>query len=778
MSASFAGWHGPLPRFRADLQILRRIGAGGRPTMHYVRDPVTFETFEFGEEGAFICRLLDGRTGPEAIRRQFEARFGAALAPADLDVFVEQLAHKGMLEGVPSGPPQRTFAEYFDPEVFLPWFNIRLMFGGRVFEALAHHLEWLFSWPVHLLCGAAFFWAIAIYVLHFREIFAGVARNLTFEFFVLLVLTSCLLVQSPRLIIHGIMCRRYGRQVRDIGIAFLYYVLPIVYCDWSDAIWITDKRKRFWGIAAGLYYQAALWAAATIGWFVTLPGTLMNTFWLNVSFSTSLGFFLFNANPLVKMNGYLLLVNAIEVPRLRERALAAFGAWITFRRPTEVFTRRERRWFIIYGLLIFVYATLHLAFIAFLFWDNLTPLYEGRGALASVALILFVMHRPLLDILARTPPVRWLLDPRGGPARWAVRAGIPAALVGALFLPYPYRTGGPFQFLPAQRAVLRAEVEGMVEEIFVREGDRVAVGQPIARLAARAHEKNLASARAQMEAARADLERLIAGARPERIERARADMNTAAVRLEWSRRRALRYDTLLAESIVSRQTHEDAQAQRDYDAALLEEARAALALVGSGARPEAIRAKEAEIAGLQALVDDFAADIARSTLVSPIAGRIVTPRVEELVGTYLEPGQRDVVAEIEDVTTIQAEVAVPEQDLSDVLRGAPVEVVPWGFHETPFLGRVVRIAPAIGTDSGDTSTAILSGAPGSAVLSGAESSAPRVARVITEIPNPDEVLKPDMTGYAKIAAGDRPVWDVLLRPLARWCMVEVWSWIP
>jgi len=54
----------------------------------------------------------------------------------------------------------------------------------------------------------------------------------------------------------------------------------------------------------------------------------------------------------------------------------------------------------------------------------------------------------------------------------------------------------------------------------------------------------------------------------------------------------------------------------------------------------------------------------------------------------------------------------------------------------------------------------------------------RVLRVVTEVPNPDGRLKSDMTGYAKIAAGDRPLWDVIFRPLIRWVRVKVWSWIP
>ncbi len=48
----------------------------------------------------------------------------------------------------------------------------------------------------------------------------------------------------------------------------------------------------------------------------------------------------------------------------------------------------------------------------------------------------------------------------------------------------------------------------------------------------------------------------------------------------------------------------------------------------------------------------------------------------------------------------------------------------------------------------------------------------------TEIPNQEDLLKSEMTGYAKIAIEDRLVWDVLLRPIYRWFKVEFWSWIP
>jgi multidrug resistance efflux pump len=777
MSASFAGWRHPLPQFRGDLPIVR-LGLEGRRTMHYVRDPKTSEVIEFGEEGAFICRQLDGRTGPGEIRRRFEARFGTPVGEDDLDVFVEQLAHKGMLEGIAAGPRLRTFAEYLDPEVFLPRHKIPLLSGDRVIGAVARHLEWLFSWPVHLLFAAVFVWAAVIYAERFTDLIAAVMSGMTLGFFLLVVFSSCLLIHSPRAILHGIMCERYGRRVTVIGLAILYYVLPIVYCDWSDAAWVADKRRRFWGVAAGIYYQVGLWAVSTICWQQTRPGGWPNTFWLNLSFATALGFLLFVANPLVKMSGYLLLVHWIDVARLRERALAAFGSWVQLRRPSEVFTARERRWFIVYGLLVFGYAMLHLALIAYFAWGKLTPLYAGRGALATLGLILFLVHKPLVEILGRTAPVRWLLDRRGGPLRWGVRLAIPAALAGILFLPYPYRTGGAFQLLPARRVEVHSEIEGVIEAVLVREGQAVTAGQPIARVAIRSPETDLQTAVARLQGAQADLALLEAGAKPEEIERALTEVQTARIRVASSRATATRYIQMFAEGMVSQQAYENVLNQRDMAIAGLDEAEADLEVVRSGARPEQIQAKKAEIASLQAVVDNDTVDVERTVLVSPIAGRVVTPRVEELAGTYLEPGQRDLVAVIEDGSTATIEVAVPEQDAADVRVGNAVEVVPWGFHATALAGRVVGIAPVAVANQDAASAPVTAAALGPVAVPGMNSAGGRVVRVTTEIPNPRESLKTDMTGYAKIAVGDRPLWDVISRPLVRWCMVEVWSWIP
>jgi len=83
--------------------------------------------------------------------------------------------------------------------------------------------------------------------------------------------------------------------------------------------------------------------------------------------------------------------------------------------------------------------------------------------------------------------------------------------------------------------------------------------------------------------------------------------------------------------------------------------------VRSGARPEQVDAMRAEVRSLEALVDNYKVDVERTELTSPIDGQIVTPRVQELAGTYLKPGQRDLIVQIEDPRTIQAVVEVPRR---------------------------------------------------------------------------------------------------------------------
>lgn len=778
MSAPAEGFAEGLPRLRGDVEHFSWPARGDVPAKHFVRDPNSLLVFECGEVGAFLCQKLDGRTPLDDIFTLYEEKFGTPLSADDFDLFIRQLADNGLLADVGPQRRRRTFAEILDPEVFLPLARLRFMKGDRLLTFLARRLGWLFSRPAQYLGAAAIAAALSILVLRFGGYTHAVWLHWSPGFVALTMAVSCFLVQSPRALVHGIMCKRCGGQVSGIGLGLLYYVMPALYCDWGEIIWVAGKEKRRWAIFSGIYYQLLVWAVGTIAWWLTIPGTTANTFWLSASLAAGMGLLLFGANPLVQLDGYLLLVSFVEVPRLRERSLAILGSWMTGRPLPEILTRREKRRFLLYGGLTFIYAFLHLGVVLWLFWSQLTPTYEGAGAIATILVVVYFAQKPLFHLLMKLRFCRWLFARDVGLLCWSARLALLGGVAALGFIPVGYETGGPFRFLPMHRVEVRSEIEGVVEEVLVREGEWVEAGQPVALLSGRSPARDLEAAQGQVQRIQAELALIRNGAKPEQIDRVRAGVRKAEASLSWSRPRAERFARLFQDGMISEKDYENALRQRDLDTALLQEALADLDLIKSPPQPEKVRALLADQEALQALADDYTTDLERTTLASPIAGRVVTPDIEQISGAYLKPGQRDLVMEIEDARTVQAEVEVSEEEVADVHPGAPVRLIAWTWHDTPIEGSVVSIAPVAAPPARNSTTAIVheeSAGIGALQVPGAST---RILRVITVIPNPDGRLKSEMTGYAKIAAGERPLWDVIFRPLIRWVRVKAWYWIP
>src|SRR2546430_8289637 len=173
----------------------------------------------------------------------------------------------------------------------------------------------------------------------------------------------------------------------------------------------------------------------------------------------------------------------------------------------------------------------------------------------------------------------------------------------------------------------------------------------------------------------------------------------------------------------------------------------------AGSPPEEIEAAGAEIARLEAQRSHLESQLALVSVVSPISGVITTPKLREKVGQYMKKG--DLIAEVYELKTIRAEIAMSEKEMDDVKVGQMVVLKARTYPEKDFSGRVTGIAPAAVKEE---------------VWGG------KVFRVTTEIDNVGLLLKPEMTGNAKVFCGDRRIFDLLTRRGARYIRVEVWFW--
>jgi hypothetical protein len=108
----------------------------------------------------------------------------------------------------------------------------------------------------------------------------------------------------------------------------LIYFQPAFYCNVSDAWLFPEKSRRLWVTFAGAYFEIFLWGLATLVWRVTDPGSFVNHFALVVTATSAFKMFL-NLNPLIKLDGYYLLSDWLDVPNLRSKAVAYLRARVT-----------------------------------------------------------------------------------------------------------------------------------------------------------------------------------------------------------------------------------------------------------------------------------------------------------------------------------------------------------------------------------------------------------------------------------------------------------------
>ena len=807
---------GPHPSWRADLSILPPAQDGSEA--HMVKDSRRGGFFELSPLEAFLCRQLDGRTPPSVIRTRAEEHFAATLPDRHLQAFLDQLTAEGLLlEGDPTLPEVTSeyqaaaaiatdagrrrrgslmrvltwpFRVVLRALVVVPWdilsmqgraemsppTKVEMFRSDRFFTVLARLFGWCITPAFVYACVPLFLAGLYVMVTRWNQYWFETGMMWRPWQYLMLAVVGVLLVHVPHQLAHGLALTRFGGHVRGCGIRFMMHVVPTFYCDLSDALWLRNKSHRLWTIGAGIFYQVLMMTLGMVGWALTPWGGQAHFFWACLSTTAAWGL-LFNANPAIRRDLYFVLSGWLEIRNLRERAVESLRSWVRWLRPIEPLSVRERNWFRAYASIACLYGLIHLAYAGSTFAYRITRTLEGPGMLLFLVggAIAFQDH----FIYYLSAPLRWLKALFGTRARkWTLSLAIAAVILFIAFLPYPYQTGGPFVLLPAERLDVRVEIEGMVEEVMVKEGEVVKPGQPVARISKRLYERNLKATEAQVEERMAQLSLLKAGNKPEEVASAEQAVETARTKVRWSRSRAERIETLFKQKMVSDQEFENALRQRDVDEMELLQAQRNLAVVTSKARSESLQAVEAEISSLKALIENYRTDIDKTVLVAPIAGRVITPRVEELVGMYLKPGQRDLLLQIENSDVIRAEVEVPEEDAAEITIGASVKLAAWTYAGSTFKGRVTYIAPIATTNQAQRPDSIHSGESTEGAQVNLAGSSWKVVRVMSEFTNPDGHLKADMTGYAKIATRTKPVWDVLLRPVIRWFQVEFWYWIP
>jgi multidrug efflux pump subunit AcrA (membrane-fusion protein) len=226
-------------------------------------------------------------------------------------------------------------------------------------------------------------------------------------------------------------------------------------------------------------------------------------------------------------------------------------------------TSRERRIYLIYGLLAWSYSLWLFGLIASWVGGFLVEQYQAWGFTLFVFLLTGVFRNSARRSIAKvhsqfTAPRGWIRALKRTGTLVAVLAALSA---GLFFWKMELKVAGEFVVLPNHNADVRAKVEGIIQSIYHDEGDSVSKGELIARLADRDLRAELRKVTAEIDERRAKLKMLQAGPRPEEIELVRTAVAKAEERLKFARHQLERDKTLYDQLLLSRKDFELSQEQ-------------------------------------------------------------------------------------------------------------------------------------------------------------------------------------------------------------------------
>jgi putative peptide zinc metalloprotease protein len=797
------------PQRRSEL-VIRPLGEGGT---YVVKDPRTGAYYHLGEQEHFLLTQCDGRQDAAAIRAAFAERFGQPLADEELQEFLDMARAQGFLRPADAEGPQATEPGPARPERGAAPFGLRLLYWrkslfdpDRLFTWLAPKI-WFFWTPVFLAVSAGCILLAAVLLWANRQEAAGsLLGALRWETAALAWLVVMLVITAHEFA-HGLTCKRYGGEVHEVGFLLIFF-MPCFYCNVSDAWLFKEKSKRLWVTFAGGYFELFLWALAVFAWRLTTPDSLVN--YLALVVMTACGVqTLFNFNPLLKLDGYYLLSDWVEVPNLQQRAASHVKGWLRrllwgAARPVP---EPRGRLLLVYGLVSWLYSLSFLG-LSLVVLSSVLGARLGLLGLAAAALLALLSLRGLLHGFTAGEVRKMILFRHRRTATWAlVLVGVPTAL---FLIPIEERAGGSFRVRPAVQAEVRARMAGFLQEVYGDEGDRVTAGSPLVRLEVPDLASRLAQKRAELSEAGAKLHLLEAGTRTEelveqrhRVERARAwrdqgrrDLDRArkaheedlahlekqiavtAAELELTRLSQERTRKLLNQGAASAEEHDEAQtrcrvcqarheqAQADRRARLargtqeaeaelgrrdkeLADVQGALTLMEAGTRPDEVEAERARLARLREEAHYLESLGQKVNVCSPVGGVIITPRLREKVGQYVKEG--DVIVVVEEPAVLEAEITLSEQDVARVRNGQRVELKARALPFDTFEAAVDRIAPA--AERGDVHSTVT---------------------VYSRLEGENAALRPGMTGYGRVYTGRQSVGRVLLDRGLRYFRTEFW----
>lgn len=362
-------------RLLPGVELVRQYFKGER--WYVVCDKLGHQYFRIRPEAyTFICYMEVSNTIAEAWQRMLRADPTNAPSQGDVIQLLSQLYRSGLLRGDQlidiealadsrKTESKAKLKQQWSNFLFLkiPLFNpdpfLRRTLGAA---------SWCFSQIGILIWLGMVLWGFQTLALNwgrFKDVSEGLLGLANLPWLYLAMVITKTLHEFG----HSYACRRYGREVPEMGIMLLVFN-PLPYMDASACYAFTKKFRRVFVGAAGMYVEIFVAALAILYWANAAEGTLTRLAY-NMAITASISTVLFNLNPLLRFDGYHILTDLTETPNLQMKAQNLMKYWVNryaYGLHTEtipVNSRSEATWLTVFFIASWIYRLFLLVGILF-----------------------------------------------------------------------------------------------------------------------------------------------------------------------------------------------------------------------------------------------------------------------------------------------------------------------------------------------------------------------------------------------------------------------------
>jgi putative peptide zinc metalloprotease protein len=676
-----------------------------------IKDPVAASYYYFEESQWGLMQLFDGTRTAAEIHREYQALFPDPIEPslaADYEEmlrgmdFIEKSATEKNLALLASSRSARKRAADEKAEGFNPFFILfHVLDPCAFFTRTVKYVRWFWSPPVVTFALVFFAWTFGVIAVHWSEVWSGTKVVYALGEKPFLEIVQFILIITFIGVFHE---SAHGYVTHIYGGEVhdigiaLVYATPAFYCNTTDSLLFTNRWHELWVTLAGIYIEAWMCSLATVFWIVSYPDTFLHEFAFKTMLYTGVSTIFLNINPLIKIDGYYALTTLVQISELREESFRYVGA--AFQR---------------YVLRLPVEVPLVSRRKRRIYW------IYGTLALAWVVVIMRIIGGFFYNLYNHYFP------------NWAV-----VLLIATLYFIFRKR----LRLLTRTLQLLYLDKKEFIMSAKFRRPLIVAAVVLAVLLFAPWSRRKLSAP---------------ATLRPLRAVRLEAPEDAVVARVLMKEGERVEAGQPVLQLISPDSVEERVRLASESERMRLE-------LNRGRAEAEASKVFESETRGasIDAALRRGWVREERLIVRSPIAGRVLTPRLDDLEGRAVLQGS--LLAEVGADRTLAADLPVSERLFDDLEPNAPVSALFRG-HPAPVRGRVLSLASAALTQPPTASPSTDPAAP---------HERPEQFVAIAVFDNADGSLVTGMAGNAKILGRRASYASRAWRVLKRWAQSTIW----